>query len=92
MDYPLLVAAVDCLTKFVEHLKNELLVEQFVFPISLDPLEKVPSLAVLHHDEQLLCLLDVDGVVDLHHVLVIDCGLNLNLEWAENDYREYGSC
>ena len=79
MDDSLLMAAMDSLTKFMEHLKDDFLIEQLVFPVSLDPLEEVASLAVLHHNEKLLGVLYVDRVVDLHHVLVINCGLNLNL-------------
>lgn len=79
MDDSLLVAAVNGLTQLLEHLKDELLVEEIVFPVSLDPLEQVASLAVLHHDEQLLVVGDVDRVVDFHHMFIINAGLNLNL-------------
>ena len=79
MDDSLLVAAVNGLTQLLEHLKDELLVEEIVFPVSRDPLEQVASLAVLHHNEQLLGVGDVDRVVDFHHMFIIDTGLNLNL-------------
>ena len=32
------MAAVDCLTELLEHLKDQLLTEKFVFSVSLDPL------------------------------------------------------
>ena len=79
MDDSLLVAAVNGLTQLLEHLKDELLVEEIVFPVSLDPLEQVASLAVLHHNEQLLGVGDVDRVVDFHHMFIVNAGLNLNL-------------
>ena len=94
MDDPLLMAAVDSLTKFLEHLKNDLLIEKLVFPVSLDPLEQVASLTELHHDEELLCPGNVDGVVDLHHMFVVNPGLNLNLynytEWLFNTHLVNG--
>ncbi|MCG8626665.1 MAG: hypothetical protein MJE68_32275 [Proteobacteria bacterium] len=91
MDDSLLVAAVDCLTELLEHLKDQLLVEKFVLSVSLDPLQQVASLTVLHYDEKLLGFMDVDGVVDLHHMLVINPSLNLhlsvsNIKYIYNDY------
>ena len=79
MDDSLLMTAVDCLTELLEHLQDQLLIEKFVLSISLDPLQQVASLAVLHHDEKLLGFVNVDRVIDLYHMLVINPSLNLYL-------------
>lgn len=55
-----------------------------MFSVSFDPLEQVASLAVLHNDEQLPSLLDADCVVNLHHMLVVNCSLNLDLHVRES--------
>ena len=38
MDDSLLMAAVDCLTELLEHLKDQFLIEKLVFSVPLDPL------------------------------------------------------
>lgn len=91
MDDSLLVAAVDRLAELLEHLKDQLLIEKFVLSVSLDPLQQVTSLTVLHYNEKLLGFMDVDSVVDLHHMLVINPSLNLhlsvsNIKYIYNDY------
>ena len=86
MDDPLLVAAVDRLAELLEHLKDQLLIEKFVLSVSLDPLQQVASLAVLHYDEKLLGFVDVDSVIDLHHMLVINPSLNLHLSVSNTKY------
>ena len=80
MDDPLQMAAVDCLTELLEHLKDQLLVEKFVFSISLYPLQQVASLTVLHYDEELFGFVNVDRIVDLYHVFIINPSLNLYLQ------------
>ena len=86
MDDPLLVAAVDRLAELLEHLKDQLLIEKFVLSVSLDPLQQVASLTVLHYDEKLLGFVDVDSVIDLHHMLVINPSLNLHLSVSNTKY------
>ena len=79
MDDSLLMAAVDCLAELLEHLKDQLLVEKFVFSISLYPLQQVASLTVLHYDEELLGFVNVDCIIDLYHMFIINPSLNLYL-------------
>ena len=50
-----------------------------MFPVPLDPLEEVPSLTELHHNEQLPCLSDRHCVQDLDNMSVVYLSLDLDL-------------
>ena len=50
-----------------------------MFPVPLDPLEEVPSLAELHHNKQLPCLSDRHRVQDLDNMSVVYLSLDLDL-------------
>ena len=56
-----------------------------MLPVPLDPLEKVPSLAELHHNEQLPCLSDRHCVQDLDNMSVVYLSLDLDLEEREGN-------
>ena len=50
-----------------------------MFPVPLDPLEEVSSLAELHHNEQLPCLSNRHRVQDLDNMSVVYLSLDLDL-------------
>ena len=59
-----------------------------MFPVPLDPLEKVPSLTELHHNEQLPCLCDRHCVQDLDNMTVVDLSLDLDLGGKGGKHKE----
>ena len=48
--------------------------------IAFDPLQKVPSLAVLHHNKHLFLGRQSDGVEDFHDVLIFQSSLDFYLQ------------
>lgn len=62
-------------------------IEHLVFPVPLDPLEEVSSLAELHHDEQLSRLSDWHRVQDLDNMTVIY--LSLDLDLGEENMKKF---
>ena len=80
MDDPQPMAVVDSFADLLEHLHDETLVEQLVPSVPLDPLEEVTAVAVFHHDHHALGHWDRDGLIDLHHVNVVDLCLNFHLD------------
>ena len=59
-----------------------------MFPVPLDPLQEVPSLAELHHNEQLPCLSDRHRVQDLDNMTVVYLSLDLDLGGKGGDHEE----
>ncbi len=79
MDNPELMAVIHSLAYLLEHLHNETLVEQLVSPVPLHPLQKVASITVLHHYHHALDRGDWNRLKDLHHVNIVNLGLNFHL-------------
>ena len=55
-----------------------------MLPVPVDPLHEVAPVAELHNDKQLSrrtfgLTASVDGVKDLHHMGIVELGLNLYL-------------
>lgn len=74
------MTTVHSLTDLIQHLQYNGLIESLVFTIPLHPLHEVASLTILHHNEQLSGRGDLDRVKYLDHMLVVNLGLNLNLQ------------